>query len=899
MHDFRQAFPRRLLGRPLRAGAGLAAPSSLMSALRRCTYRVQLRPGFGLSDAADIIPYLARLGVSHLYTSPYLAAAPGSTHGYDVVDHGRVNAELGGDAGHEELRAGLRAAGLAQLIDVVPNHMAIGGPENVWWWDVLENGRSSRYASYFDVDWDPPEAKLRDTVLLPVLADHYGRVLEAGGLRLERDDGRFRIRYGEQAYPCSPRTLDRVLADAGLDDLALEAASLPHSEQDDAASITDRHERKERLAAEIEARCREDAGVAAEVDAAVARVNADPEALDQLLSRQNYRLAFWRVASEELDYRRFFDITDLVALRIEREHVFRATHDLVLDWVRAGEIDGIRVDHPDGLRDPEEYFERVAGEAPDTWLLAEKILALGGTLPESWPVAGTTGYDFAALTTGLFVDARAEEALTALYEEISGEARPYGEILYEAKHDVMRGSLAADLERLTVFFVRVCEGRRRYRDYTRAQLREVLREVVACFPVYRSYVRAERGIVRPDDESPIAAAIGEGRRRRPELDPELFDLLRDILVLRITGPNETGLVMRLQQYTAPVTAKGAEDTAFYRYSRLLALNEVGGDPGRFGTGRAQLHEHNARIASRWPRTLLATSTHDTKRSEDVRARLALLSRKPEEWAAAVHRWRRMAERHRTGDRPDGEMEYHLYQTLVGAHPLDRERALAYMEKAAREAKRQTSWARPDPAYEDALRRFVAGVLNDPELMTDLSSFADRLVPAGHAVSLALALLKLTSPGVPDLYQGTELWDLSLVDPDNRRDVDFALRQSLLGEAEGLDVAQALAREDEGLPKLFLIHRALALRARRPDAFAGDYLPLRASGAESDEVFAYARGGEVVAVVPRDPGADLAGTRLPLPAGRWRDVLTGAAHRGGDASLKALLAGFPVALLERA
>ena len=892
---------RTALARPTAARShGACVTLVRMAASRRCTYRVQLRPGFGFREAAGIAGYLARLGVSHLYTSPYLAAAPGSSHGYDVVDHGRVNPELGGEEAHEALRSKLADSGLSQVVDVVPNHMAIGSG-NAWWWDVLENGRSSRYASYFDVDWDPPESKLRDTVLLPVLGDHYGRVLGSGGLRLERDGGRFLVRHGEQTYPCSPKTIDRLLAEAGLDDLAIEAADLPSSEQDDQASIAERHERKERLATEIETRCAADPDLARELDAAVARVNADPDALDDLLLRQNYRLAFWRVASQELDYRRFFDITDLVALRVEREHVFRDTHALVLEWARSGRIDGIRVDHPDGLRDPQEYFERVADAAPGAWLLAEKILQLDERLPGTWPVAGTTGYEFGALASGLFVERGAETALTALYAEITGERRPYADVLYEAKHDVMRGSLAADLERLTVFFVRICGARRQYRDHTRADLREVLRETVACFPAYRSYVRAEHEAISGADARAIEAATLQARSRRPELDPDLFDLLRDILLLRITGPNETGLVMRLQQFTAPVMAKGAEDTAFYRYSRLVALNEVGGEPGHFGTTLSELHDHNQRVQAEWPGTLLATSTHDTKRSEDVRLRIALLSQDVGGWAAAVRRWRTLTARHRVGDLPDGETEYLLYQTLVGAYPLPVDRALAYMEKATREAKRRTSWDRPDESYEAAIRAFVEGVLGDPAFTDDLAAFARRLVPPSREASLALVLLKLTSPGIPDLYQGTELWDLSLVDPDNRRPVDFAAREALLAELDTLRPADVLARSGEGLPKLFLIARALALRARREAAFAGAYRPICATGPRGDDVIAYARGDEVIAVAPcrmleRGPWE---ATLLPIPQGRWRDVLTGAAVAGGETPVAGLLEGFPVALLERA
>lgn len=870
-----------------------------MTSQARCTYRVQLRPGWGFRDAAAIAGYLSRLGVSHLYTSPYLAAAAGSSHGYDVVDHTRVNPELGGDDGHAALRAALRENGLAQLVDVVPNHMAIARRENLWWWDVLENGRSSRYASYFDVDWDPPERKLRDTVLLPVLDDHYGRVLEDGRLTVEREGGRFLLRYGESRFPLSPRSADGLLAAAGLRDLAAEAATLPLSNADDEASVADRHARKERLAAEIERRAT-DAAVAAALDRQVAGINADPDALDGLLARQNYRLAYWRVASQELAYRRFFDINDLVGLRVEREHVFDATHGLVLAWARAGEIDGIRVDHPDGLREPEAYFARLRSAAPAVWLLGEKILHPAEELPGDWPVDGTTGYDFAALAGGLFVDPRSEDRLTDLYAEISGESRPYSEVLYQAKHDVMSDTLAADLERLTVFFVRICEERRRFRDYTRAQLRDALRETVACFPVYRSYVRAEAAIVSEWDRRAICEAVDRARLRRPDLDPELFDLLRDIWLLRITGPNESGLVMRLQQYTAPVMAKGAEDTAFYRYSRLVALNEVGGDPGIFGTTLERFHEHNVRIAERWPRTLLATSTHDTKRSADVRARLALLSQDPSAWTAAVRRWHALAAPHREGDLPDGEMEYLLYQTLVGAYPVSAARAQAYLEKASREAKRFTSWSRPDTGYERALRGFVAGVMSDGQLYGEVSAFARSLVIPGWILSLALTLLKMSAPGVPDLYQGDELWDLSLVDPDNRRDVDFGMRERLLAEATGATAGAALARPAEGLPKLFLIRRALELRSRRPAAFEGGYEPLLATGRRDGEVVAYARGGEVVVVAPRfvlGRGA-WQDTRVPLPPGTWRDVLTGASVEGGPASAATLLAGFPVALLER-
>jgi (1->4)-alpha-D-glucan 1-alpha-D-glucosylmutase len=897
-----------------RPGGPPVAPSS--------TYRLQLSPSFGFEAAAEVAPYLADLGVSHVYASPVLQAAAGSTHGYDVVDHRRVNAELGGEAGHARLCDALAAAGLGQVLDVVPNHMAISGAENVWWWDVIENGPASVYASYFDVDWDPPEAKLRHTVLLPVLGDHYGRVLEAGELVVARDGGSFVVRYHEHSFPVAPRSVDRLLAAAAEDcgDLELESVGaalgrLPPATATDRESVRERHRDKEVLRARLEALCDENAAVAAAVDGRVELLNADHDALDALLDRQNYRLAYWRTAGRELDYRRFFDINTLVGVRVEDPQVFDDTHALVLEWLAKGVVDGLRIDHPDGLLDPEGYLDRLADASGGAWVVVEKILEPGEHLRSSWPVAGTTGYDFLSLVGGLFVDPAGREPLLDLYAEVTGHPTDFDEVVLEKKHVALRDILAADLNRLTGLFVDVCERNRRYRDYTRHELHEALREVAACFPVYRSYVRPATGEVHEHDVAVVESAVAAATARRPEIDGELFAFLADLLLLRHradaapglpapAGDVEAELVNRFQQFTGPVMAKGVEDTAFYDYVPLVSLNEVGGSPGVWGTAVGDFHRSCAQAASNRPTSMLATSTHDTKRSEDVRARLHLLSEMPEAWGDAVRRWFLANTRHRTGlDRPDANAEYLLYQTLVGAWPLSVERAVAYMEKASKEAKVHTSWIDPDPGYDAALKAFVEGVLADDAFVADLEAFVAPLVEPGRVNSLAQLLVKLTAPGLPDTYQGTEVWDLSLVDPDNRRPVDYGVRRRLLASLDGLDAAAVWGGADDGLPKLKVVREALHLRRRHPAAFGatGSYEPLVVSGAKAAHVVAFSRAGAAVTVVPRlvlGLGGDWGDTAVELPVGPWRNVIDGAEIDGGVVALAAVLERFPVALLER-
>jgi (1->4)-alpha-D-glucan 1-alpha-D-glucosylmutase len=874
----------------------------------RATYRVQLQPGFGFAEAAGLADYLAELGVSHLYSSPCLQTTPDSLHGYDVVDPTRVSAELGGAAGHEQLVEALRRHGFGLILDIVPNHMAITA-ENPWWQDVLANGPASRYAAFFDVDWDPPEARLQNVVLLPVLGDHYGRVLEAGELRVVREGARFTVRYQDHRFPVSPRSLETLLAAAaercGAELLAFLAGAhgrLPHPTATDWASVQRRHRDARVLADLLERLLCEEPRVAAALDAALAEVNAKPDALDAWLERQNYRLAFWRAAGRDLGYRRFFDISTLIGLRMEDPRVFADTHALVLRWLGEGVLDGVRIDHPDGLRDPEGYLRRLHDAAPRAWIVVEKILEPGERLRDTWPVAGTTGYEFLQRVGGLFVSPEGERPLTECYATFTGEPTDYAALVRETKHLVMRDILGADVNRLTARFLEICERHRRHRDYTRHELHEALRETVACFPVYRTYVRAEMGEVHNADVRTVEDAIAAAKAHRSDLD-DLLDFLRDILLLRVRGPAETELAMRFQQLTGPVMAKGVEDTAFYRFHRLVALNEVGGDPGALGVSVDAFHRACADTAARWPLTMLATSTHDTKRGEDVRARLALLSEIPGEWATAVRRWAARNARYRRGEWPDRNAEYLCYQTLVGAWPLEVDRARAYMEKAAREAKVHTSWTDRNEAYEAALGTFVERALADADFVADLDAFVAPLVAPGRTNALAQTVLKLTAPGVPDLYQGTELWTLTLVDPDNRRPVDYELRRRLLRELAALTPEAILARSDEGLPKLWVIRQALGLRRRRPELFgpAGTYRALWAAGRRADHVVAFCRGDGAITVVPRlvlTLAGDWQDTTVDIPSGRWEHVLTGDRLEGGLVPLAGLLARFPVALLER-
>jgi len=873
------------------------------------TYRLELYGGFRFDDATNLVDYVRELGVSHVYCSPYLQAAPGSTHGYDTVDYHRVSAEIGGDEGLARFCQKLKEYGLGQVLDIVPNHMAITGHYNQWWWDTLENGPLSRYAPYFDVDWNSPEERLRNKILLPVLGDHYGRILAAGEIKLKRREGNFVFQYYEHVFPAAPESCADLLAGTaqrcgsqGLGFLADTLRCLSKSQTNGWAGRLEHHRNKEEIRQLLARLFAEHPEVAAEIDADVRRINQDIDALDALLARQNYRLSRWRTAERELIYRRFFDVNTLVGIRTEDERVFEDTHCLVLNWLQSGQLDGVRVDHPDGLSDASEYFRRLRQAAPHAWIVAEKILQPGETLPQSWDVAGTTGYDFLNLAGGLFVDPHGEASMNELYRDLTGEPVDFDAVAKDKKKLVLREILGSDVNRLTGLFVQICEEHREHRDYTRHEIHEAIREVAACFPVYRTYVRPAAGAISESDRQYIEEAIQNAKTARVDLDVRLFDFLRNVLLLGVSGPLEQEFVSRFQQVTSAAMAKGMEDTAFYCYLRLTALNEVGGDPGLFGNSIDDFHKACAETQGRRPFTMTTTSTHDTKRSEDVRSRISLLSEIPAVWGEAARRWSAMNSRHRSGEMPDRKTEYLLYQTLVGTWPIDEDRLFEYMRKAVREAKEHTTWINPNAAFEDALAKFIEALLADAQFISDLENFLAPLLGPARVTSLSLILLKLTAPGVPDTYQGTELWDFSLVDPDNRRPVDFGLRKRLLCELQKLSPEQIMERATEGLPKLWVIRQGLHVRNAHAESFGaeGSYRPLWPSGPKAAHLVAFQRGEDVITVAPRllvNQG-DGDATVLEIPEGSWRNQFTGDTVEGGKLEARVLLNRFPVALLTR-
>ena len=869
------------------------------------TYRIQLHAGFGFDDAAQIADYLEQLGISHVYSSPYLQAAPGSQHGYDVVDHHKLNAELGGAEAHERFSKRLGACHLSQVLDIVPNHMAISGRLNRYWWDVLENGPASRYAPFFDIDWQSREEKLRNKLLAPVLGDHYGRALTKGDLKLKRNGAEFVVQYFDNEFPASPRSWPQILypaaLDTGSDYLAFLADSLRHLpsvSQTDPESLAERH-RNRHVIGDLLCKLFEQTPFIAEaVDQTITQINQNIDRLDHFLEEQNYRLAYWETSKQELPYRRFFDVNTLVGLRMESPLVFAETHALILNWLREGVLDGIRVDHPDGLRDPKQYFERLRQQAPDVWILGEKILEPGEQLRNDWPINGTTGYDFLNEAGGLFVDSSNEEEFNRIYTEFTSDGTDYAEICREKKHLVLRDMLGSDVNRLTTLLNDIFQLHRSRRDYTRVDAARVIREVVACFSIYRTYVVPDRDEITADDEHYVNEAADLAKKHRPELDPELIDFVRDLLLLKVTGDRESEFVMRFQQFTGPAMAKGVEDTVFYCYNRLTALNEVGGDPGRFGVTPDQFHSFNSAAQKAHPLTMLASSTHDTKRSEDVRARISLLSEIPAEWEKTIQDWSALSQ---TAS-PDRNTEYLIYQTLVGTWPIEKDRLLAYLEKATREAKRKTSWLSPNEEFEKATRYFVEGLYANKQFLKNLEDFVARLVTPGRINSLSATLLKLTSPGVPDTYQGTEIWDLSLVDPDNRRPVGYGVRRKLLSELKSLSAAEIMNRIDDGLPKLWTIYQTLKVRRAHVASFGkeGDYNPVYAEGPMRKCVVAYTRSNDVMVVAPRlslkIEREGWGNTAISLPPGEWNNVLSGRRFTAGSTPVAHLLDAFPVALL---
>ncbi len=871
------------------------------------TYRIQLRSGIGFRQVEKILVYLKELGISHLYFSPYLQAMPESTHGYDVVDPTEVDASLGGKRAHAKLCERLKELNLGQVIDVVPNHMAISKGENPWWWDVLENGSSSRFASFFDVDWDFSGDRWPNKVLIPVLGDQYGKALVQKQLKLSFNEPFFILHYENHRFPIDPSSLGNLLQKAsrtcGSDELAFLAEScdrLPKPRPHESEQSQHRDRDKRVIGDMLAKLCKKEPNVHKAIEQEVLEINENPDLLDSLIDKQNYRLAFWKTANRDLGYRRFFDIKDLVGLRVEDPQVFAMLHALILAWVRKGWVDGLRIDHPDGLSNPTEYFHRLRKECPDSWIVAEKILEPGEELSPDWPIEGSTGYDFLQLAQGLFIDPKGKDLLTSFYNEIIGKEVNYKTVEHDCKLLVLSQLLESELERLTTLFVNICERHRLYRDYTRRDLREALAETCASFPVYRTYVQKTASI---RDEEVIGDAIQKAIHNRQDLDKDLFLFLQDILLCKLGGQFEKELALRFQQLTGSVMAKGVEDTAFYRYNRLICLNEVGSNPDCFGTSLESFYEKCEEVQRKWPRTLLATVTHDTKRSDDVRARLSILSEIPDRWKDVCRGWFAHNKKNHVENIIDANTEYVVYQTIIGAWPIEQKRLKTYMEKACREAKMYTSWTAPNEEYEQAVAHFIERILSDKTFIKSVQNFVQELLLPGRINSLSQLLIKCTAPGIPDIYQGSEVWDLTLVDPDNRRTVPFAKLQDLYKRLPNATTEQILAGMDKGLPKLWVLYKSLTIRSSHLDAFGdtGSFRALYAEGSKKEHVVAYMRGEDVVVVTPRlllGLQGEWKDTKITLAQGSWKHAFTDESIAGGDLYLKELFAHFPVALLYR-
>jgi (1->4)-alpha-D-glucan 1-alpha-D-glucosylmutase len=915
------------------------------------TYRLQFNRGFTFRDARSIADYLHALGISDCYASSYLRSVPGSPHGYDVADPTRLNPDIGDEEDYWAWIEALRSHSMGHVLDVVPNHMGIALSANPWWLDVLENGPSSRYARFFDIEWRPVKAELADKVLIPILGDQYGAVLDRQELRLMYREGAFFVQYYDNLLPIAPDTYGGILADAlgdwveahpgdDADELQIILAAsgnLPPRSSRDPGPIAVRAREKDVIKRRLGTLTESSSAVRALIDACVDRVNGIPgqprsfDLLDALLNQQSYRLAHWRVASEEINYRRFFDVNQLAALRMEDPAVFDEVHRFLFELVRRGGPTGVRIDHVDGLYTPGDYLRRLQASlqraaatsstadrasttvvndrssSKDFYIVVEKILGADEHLPADWPIHGTTGYEFASVVNNLFVDRRNEQALDEIYVRFVRERRErlsFADLAYRSKKRVMHETMSGDINSLGHQLNRFSETNRHFRDFTLYNLISTLKEVIACFPVYRTYVTGGEPVTEHDRRY-IVEAVGGAKRRASGVTPLVFDFIQRLLLLETPVDSSDQMEERarftgkFQQITSPVAAKGIEDTACYVYNRLLSLNEVGSDPTRFGLEPASVHSWFADRRRSWPTALSATSTHDTKRGEDVRARLNVLSEIPGAWKSAVGKWRRRSRRLKSEVHgalaPDANEEYLLYQTLVGMWPFNadldeaiaqvRERACAYVTKALREAKVHTSWLNPDDEYEQAVLRFVERLLDRRHASRFLDGFLPfqaRVAQLGIYNSLAQLVIKLTAPGVPDFYQGTELWDLHLVDPDNRHPVDYEQRRTVLAGLKtcqtpaGDCAADLLRRRADGRVKMFVTNRGLAARAEWRDVFEnGDYLPLQTAGLHQHSVFAFARRhGEsaTITAVPRLIASVLGnGTDPPLGRSVWGDT----------------------------
>jgi (1->4)-alpha-D-glucan 1-alpha-D-glucosylmutase len=932
------------------------------------TYRLQLHQGFGFLEARCLLPYLKNLGITALYSSPLFQARRGSLHGYSVTNPLQFNPELGSKPAFDHLAHKLKAQGMALLLDLVPNHMAMS-PSNPWWMDVLENGVRSPYAIFFDIDWRHPKGTLHDRVLLPVLGKPFGQTLEAQELKLSLEEGGFRINFYEYHFPLDPTTygdilsyrleeLERELGEGhpavlGLQGLNTMIEHLPPRTVTSSAKLKERLQKKEELQKRLWLLYQASPEVRDFLDTNIRLFNGrrgDPasfEPLDTLLSKQPYRLAFWKVTLDMINYRRFFSINELIGIRVEDPRVFEATHALLFKLVGEGKVKGVRIDHIDGLFDPLEYLlrlkerltakDRTVVDFPGFPIYVEKILAQDEPLPQDWPVCGTTGYDFLNRVNGVFVDEAGYRELAALYAGLTGFTGTFADLVYSKKKLVIETLFGGEIETMGDELNRLAEQDRHAQDVSHWDLVQALEEVTACLPIYRTYIREYQ--VPKREQRYLKATLDEAMRRNPAPGAPAYDFLRRVLLLEFL-PSFTAekkeswlrFVMRWQQYTGAIMAKGLEDTALYNYNCLTSLNEVGSEAQPVSV--AEFHRSNLDRLANWPNTLNATSTHDTKRSEDVRQRLNVLSEMPRQWEKHLTRWRNHNQRHlvRINQEPvpSPNEEVLLYQTLVGAWPLDsvemlgfKERLKAYLIKAAREAKVFTRWIDPDPNHEHALSAFVDAILEpspDNQFLQDFQEFQVQVAYFGALNSLSQTLLKIVAPGIPDFYQGTEIWDFSLVDPDNRRPVDYQKRLALFKELQQKEARspatllfRLLSRWRDGAIKLFVTYKALNFRRRLPELFGeGEYLPLESSGKLDRHIVACARRRAeswVVAVVPRfcsqltpagkPPLGPVWGTEiLPLPAGApevWENIFTQATIRVAPGNS---LRGLPLAEIFR-
>lgn len=968
-----------------------AAPPTRLNRIPRSTYRLQLGADLTLHQVCELLPYLQNLGISDLYLSPLFRARAESSHGYDVVDHGTIDPAIGDLAAFERLATAAREASMGIVLDVVPNHMGINDPGNAWWLDVLENGEGSYFADFFDIEWHPPAAGLQDKVLLPFLGEPFGKVLEKGDIQVVHENGRLQLVYFERRFPIAPTSwpvlLERTLALSGdidasdkraaadwneLKSIVTQIRNLPAGSRRDATAMDERY-REQRIARQrLEQLLKTSAILREAFDRALQQINGEKDnprsfdELEKLLDDQWYRLAYWRVASDEINYRRFFDINDLAAIRVENQRVFDAVHRLVAQLLDKGWVTGLRIDHPDGLRDPQSYFKCLQnlyranrsaadGNAAEVYVVAEKILSGEEPLPSDWVVAGTTGYDLLNIISRVQVDAGGLAEIRSFYDRATGNSKKPAQVVYEGRREVLSGSMSSELHMLTTSLYRIAQGHRASRDFTQPAIHRALREVLASMTVYRTYARGDSWDISEADYRTVTTAVRLAKRRNRTLPFSVFDFIGSVLLLEHPptlsdeqAAERRQFALKFQQVSGPVAAKGVEDTAFYRYYPLASLNEVGGELDAKPLAVDEFHRLMRHRMEAWPHSMAATSTHDSKRGEDMRARLHVLSEIPDEWSAAVTRWHELNRsllRELDGDAvPDAHEEYLIYQTLVGTWAVQPQsgeeraayldRILQYMEKALREAKIHVSWMNPSDDYETATRDFITDMLSrqGQEFTADLSRFVGQIADAGYINSLAQLVLKTTLPGVPDFYRGTELWDFNLVDPDNRRPVDYDARRKRLDQLRGAAKSgdtnaarEVMSRWPDPDVKLWTTAACLAVRRNYPDLFAfGEYVPLTVEGKYADHVISFARRHEneaaiivvprnVQALIKRDRSQSMAGmpridwhdTRITVPDGfpsQWQCRLSGERQTPNSANgergllISQLLNTFPVAVL---